>query len=455
MNTFILGFVAGFSVGAGLFYLIMRTRYSRVTAIFEERLRAKENEVEKLVNREKTLEEESSNLNSRITELQSQLTEAKTMLKAEQEKLNLLEKAEEKLKTAFQAVSSEVLKSSNEAFLSLARESFSTLQEKAKAELEKREKAVDELVKPISETLKKVNEKIDVVEKARLEAYGSLTNYLKSLGEAQQRLQGETANLVKALRMPTVRGRWGEIQLRRVVEMAGMLEHCDFVEQPPITGEDERLRPDLIVNLPGDRKVIIDSKAPLHHYLESLEAESEEKRIELLNQHANQIKRHIQALGDKAYWDRLDETPEFVVLFLPGETFFSSALERDPSLIEFGVERRVILSTPTTLIALLKAIAYGWRQEKLAENARQISRLGSELYERLRTLSGYFEKLQRALLNAVDAYNKAVGSLESRVLVSARRFTQLGIGIKEEIPESGTIDRIPREISSPELKNNK
>lgn len=453
MDTFIWGLVAGFLIGGGLLFLIIRTRYSKSIAILEERLRAKEHELENQKNRERTLKEESSNLNTRITELQSQLTEAKTLLQAEQEKIKLLEKAEERLKQAFQAVSSEVLKSTNESFLALARESFSTLEEKAKSELDKRQRAVDELVKPISETLKKVNEKIDVVEKARIEAYGSLSNYLKSLGEAQQRLQGETANLVKALRMPTVRGRWGEIQLRRVVEMAGMIEHCDFVEQPPITSGDGRLRPDLIVNLPGDRKVIVDSKAPLHHYLESLEAESEEKRIELLKQHAEQIKRHIQALGDKAYWDRLDETPEFVVLFLPGETFFSSALERDPSLIEYGVERRVILATPTTLIALLKAIAYGWRQEKLAENARQISQLGAELYERLRTLSGYFEKLQKSLQSAVDAYNKAVGSLESRVLVSARRFTQLGIGTKKEIPVSERVDRIPREISSFELKD--
>lgn len=364
----------------------------------------------------------------------------------------LLAQTREQFREAFQALSSEALRGNNQTFLELAKATLEKYQSEARGDLESRQKAVETLVAPIKESLEKVGLQVQEMEKARAEAYGGLTEQVRLLQATQEKLHSETGNLVKALRNPTVRGRWGEMQLKRVVEFVGMVDHCHFDPQASVTTEDGRLRPDMIVHLPGGKNIVVDSKVPLIAYADAWEATSEEERRAKLKEHARQVRSHMAALGTKGYWKEFDSAPEFVVMFLPGESLFSAALEQDPSLIEEGFSQRVILATPTTLIALLWSVAYGWRQEKIAENAKQISELGRILHNNLRILAGHFTNLGKRLDSAVDFYNRAVGSLEGNVLRSARSFSSLGaVGEESEIPGLSGIETSVRRIGSPEL----
>jgi DNA recombination protein RmuC len=347
----------------------------------------------------------------------------------------------ESFRDSMKALAADALSSNNQSFLTLAN-----------SQLETRQQAVEHLVAPIKASLEQVDAKLGQLELTRQGAYSALTQQVSQLVETQKELRSETGNLVTALRSPVVRGRWGEMQLRRVVEMAGMLAHCDFVEQATVGSVDGgRLRPDVVVSLPGGKRVVVDAKAPLQAYLDALEAKDEDTRRARLADHARQIRDHIAKLSAKSYWSQFDESPEFVVLFIPGETFFSAALEHDPTLIEEGVNQQVILATPTTLIALLRAVAYGWNQETVAESAREVSELGRVLYNRLATLTEHFSKVGRGLESAVRAYNDGVGSFERSVLPSARKLKDHGVSPSSELAELKEIELATRSINAPEL----
>jgi len=361
------------------------------------------------------------------------------------EKIALLESAESRLKESFKALSADSLKENQSSFLGLLRPLMETIQKEAVGDLDSRRKAVDELVAPMTASLQKVEKKLDEVEKARTSSYAALREQVEIMAGTQKELHSETTRLVQALKAPTSRGRWGEIQLRRVVEMAGMLEHCDFTEQDYAGPEEARLRPDMIIRLPGGKNVVVDAKAPLGAYLEAMEATEEGVRKQKLEEHGKQVRDRIANLGRKSYWSQFDPSPEFVIMFLPGEMLFSAALQSDPGLIEYGIDRYVIPASPTTLIALLRAVHYGWQQEKVAENAMKIRDLGRELHERIRTMAEHFGDLQRNLDRTVGSYNKTIRSFESRVLVSARKFKELGAGSGDEIEELPEIEERPRD----------
>ena len=410
--------------------------------------------LEEKTNRLEKVELLNSQYQTHITQLQNKNTELLSALDYErqqaQEKLQMLETAQIRLSETFKSLSAEALSANNQNFLHLAKSTLERFQSSATQDLSQRQKSIAEMLNPMHQALLKFDGKVQDLEKQRVGAYEVLRQQVNDLVISQKELRHETSNLVKALRSPSVRGQWGEMQLKRVVEMAGMVSHCDFLEQVSAQTDVGRMRPDMVINLPGNKKVIVDAKAPLSAYLEALEAPDEVTRIEKLQEHARQVRTHVRALGQRAYWDQFDFTPEFVVLFLPGETFFSAALEQDPSLIEMGVKEKVILATPTTLIALLRAVAYGWRQEGIAENARHISDLGRDLYKRIGDLGTHVSRLGRHLGQAVESYNQTVGTLERRVLVTARKFKDLDSSAPE-IDEVSSLEHNPRIVQADEL----
>jgi DNA recombination protein RmuC len=432
--------VIGLLFGSVIAWLVLRSRTAALNA--------------RLSLMEKGLTAEKASL-ARLQQAHTDLVAGKARLesaleserKTSNEKIELVTRASEELRNAFKAMASDALKSNNSSFLVIAEETLKRFQSQAKGDLDARQKAVADMVAPVRDSLIKVDAQIQQMEVARGDAYGELRAQVQSLITTQKELQSETGNLVRALRTPNVRGRWGEIQLRRVVEIAGMLSYCDFTEQESVTTESGRLRPDLVVKLPGGKHVVVDAKTPLQAFLDAFETTDEETRRACLANHARQVRDHMKTLSGKNYWEQFEATPEFVVMFLPGETFFSAALEQDPGLIEQGVLQRVIPASPTTLIALLKAVAYGWNQEKLARNAQQISALGKELHERLRKLAAHITGVGTSLDRAVEAYNQAVGSLENRVLVSARKFAELGASVADDIPELEPIETTSRALS--------
>jgi len=443
---YIVMLLLGIALGAVATWLILRGGIANAfqqgqgesraeMAALSERLAGRETAIEELKNDLQSRDVELRTVQAKITELSEKGARLETALQEErrqgQEKLALLEDAKKNLSDAFKALAYDTLKSNSKEFLVLAETKF----------------------EPVKESLVKVDTKLQEIEKTRLEAYTGLTEQVKSMREAQDLLRGETSNLVQALRRPEVRGRWGEIQLQRVVEIAGMKEHCDFDVQQSVDAEEGRFRPDMIIHLAGNREIIVDAKTPLDAYLSAIEAPDEETRNNKLKDHARQIRNHIQMLGGKKYFEHFPNSLDFVVLFIPGEAFYTAALQQDPELIEIAADQHVFITSPTSLIAFLKAVDNGWQQEKLAENAQQIKKLGRELYDRVSKVAEHFGRLGKGLGAAIKAYNDAIGSLENRVLASARRFKELGAvsAAVEDIEELTPVETAVHQIQAPEL----
>ncbi|QRN85425.1 DNA recombination protein RmuC [Clostridia bacterium] len=424
-----LSLIAGFILGSLVMRFLLKDTSKRY---LQNELLKKERKEEEQENRIYGLGAELARVKVELLESTRQLEEKERFFK---ESLYLME-------DRFKSLSADVLEKTNERFLQIAKEELSSQRKDGDRSLEKKTLEIDAMLTPMKESLKQVSQLMQDLEKDRIESQAQVMSRMFEVNTAQNELKKETAQLVRALRTPQVRGRWGEVQLKRVVELAGMLDHCDFEEQVSVTTENGRLRPDLKIFLPGGKTVVVDAKTPLLAYLDAVEADDPDVREKKLKEHAAQVKKHISQLSQKSYWQQFEDTPEFVVMFLPGEPFFSAALEKDPNLIEYGMDQQVILATPTTLIALLKSVAYGWQQEVISQNAREISVLGRELYDRIRVFAGHFGELEKGLNRSVTAYNKAVQSFDKRILPSARRFENYGIKPKKELEPQNIIEKI-------------
>lgn len=483
-TSILIGLLIGAVLGAIGFWLATRERFARLTAEIatamgrsEELLRRNEEvngqlqstreslaRFEEKASQAEVIRAERDGLRAEVDELGAKIaefrerqveleTERKNLETAKEEQKQLLEAAETQLREAFQALSGEALRKNNQTFLELAEEKLKKTQEEQKGDLEKRHQSIEAVVKPLNEKLGAMEKELQEIEKTRAGAYGEIQTMVKQMAEGTRQLQSETRNLVSALKTPVRRGQWGEIQLRRVAEMAGMVAYCDFAEQVSTTTEEGRLRPDMIVKLPSDKRIVVDSKAALDAYMRAVEETDEEKRKTLFETHAAQVRKHVVQLSGKEYQKLAgDPAPDFVVLFLPGEPIFSAALEHDPMLIEFAADRNVIIATPTTLIALLRAVAYGWRQVSLEEDARKIAELGKELYNRFIVMAEHITRTGRSLDSAVNSYNEMVGSIESRVLPQARKMKELpALNLPKDIEELKPVEKRTRQIQSPDM----
>lgn len=441
-----IGIGIGLLLGGVIVWLQARAKSAPLVVKLEEKTRVADR-----------LDEELKQVSSERSDLQARLSAESAVREQEKEaaedKLKLIRKTQEDLLVQFQALSHKALKSNNESFLELAKTQVEHLLSKVDAREQKRSMEMQKMVDPLKESLNTVTKQIGDLEKERVKAYSSLTEQVKGLSAAQAQIQKEASNLVNALRKPTVRGRWGEFHLRRVVELAGLVEHCDFEEQQTVNTDEGRLRPDLVIRLAGGKSIIVDAKTPLDAYLSAIEAEDDDAREKLVDKHVLQVREHVRALAAKSYHDQFDTAPDIVVLFLPAESILYTASQADPSLLEFGIKNRVLIATPMTLIALLHGVAMGWGQERIAENAQKISSLGRELYNRICTMVDHFSGVGSRLDSAVLSYNKAVGSLESRVLVSARRLKEMGAGTTQEVAEIDQIDTAARQLQAPDFSN--
>jgi len=440
MFEMIIAIIGGLGIGALIVYLILKAKLDSLAVTKSDLVRMVDQSTSELAGLRESyalLREDHAALHAKREQ---------EVIGWEEKRRDLIQAQEDLLKQ-FDTVSRKALDMNSATFLELAKTQVKQMITEVDAREEKRTLQMRNLVDPLSKTLKEVSQHVQEVEKLRITAYSGLSEQVKGLSEAQSIIRKETNNLVNALRKPSVRGRWGEIQLKRVVELAGLVDHCDFEEQHSVNTDGGKLRPDMLVHLPGGKIIVVDAKAPLSAYLEAIEAGTETEKDLLMVKHAEQIRVHVRQLSTKAYQDQFDTTPDMVILFLPGESFFYAALQHDPGLIEFGVDNNVIIATPTTLIALLRAVSYGWRQEQIAENAQKISRLGQELYDRLCTLVDHVSKVGRGLNSAVSSYNRAVASMESRVLVSARKFKEMGSNSSQVLDELLPIETIPRQLT--------